>query len=507
MGGASGKVLSVDGETFVVESRRPDASGQPATHQDHRDHQRGHHLVAGRTATAKMIAVGGCASAMGESDDTGAMTATSLRLSKAAKDGTWRRIRRRPATTSGSRAMAEARAIRRAARWSIPAVVVLALIVWFAVHAASASGAEADRYATATVTRGTVTATYTGSGTVDKIDQASTTFPVSAKVTSVHVAVGDKVKPGDPLATIDDADLRVAVIEARQTSADAEASLEQAQDAAAETATSSATPSATTAPSSAMTPKAAATPKSAPSTPASRPSSRPSTGRSEPSGGGSHPAVDLEKLTQEVRTARAELATLGRRHGGAGRAAAHLRAGSGNHADAERNRAHQAGPPHQAAARHHNGNAERNAVRRAQRYAFRHQHSDQSGGRRCSCAVHRGPPGRRPGPAAGRDPADPGRPGGRRARQGRHRTDLNLYPEPVRTDGLGPAHAYGLESDEHPDGERSVLEDRRGNHLGNREQCRPAQRPSTLTVGAAEAAVTKAKIAPPRPRRSSGPRR
>ena len=121
------------------------------------------------------------------------------------------------------------------------------MTVWFAVHAASASGAATDRYATATVTRGTMTQTYTGSGTVDKIDQASTTFPVSAKVTSVHVAVGDKVKAGDPLATIDDADLRVAVTESRQTSADAEASLEQAQDAAAETATNSATPSATTA--------------------------------------------------------------------------------------------------------------------------------------------------------------------------------------------------------------------------------------------------------------------
>ncbi len=87
-GGASGKVLSVDGETFVVQSRRPDANGQPATTKITVTTSADTTWSQVTTATAKMIAVGGCATAMGKSDDTGAMTATSLRLSKAAKDGT-----------------------------------------------------------------------------------------------------------------------------------------------------------------------------------------------------------------------------------------------------------------------------------------------------------------------------------------------------------------------------------------------------------------------------------
>ncbi len=87
-GGASGKVLSVDGATFVVESRRPDASGQPAPTKITVTTSADTTWSQVTRATAKMIAVGGCATALGKSDDTGAMTATSLRLSKAAKDGT-----------------------------------------------------------------------------------------------------------------------------------------------------------------------------------------------------------------------------------------------------------------------------------------------------------------------------------------------------------------------------------------------------------------------------------
>ncbi|MEO6413422.1 MAG: biotin/lipoyl-binding protein [Pedococcus sp.] len=64
---------------------------------------------------------------------------------------------------------------------------------------------------TATATVGTIRQTVAASGTLAPAQRADLTFQVSGTVTTVPVAVGDKVAKGATVATIDDTDLQAAV--------------------------------------------------------------------------------------------------------------------------------------------------------------------------------------------------------------------------------------------------------------------------------------------------------
>lgn len=79
--GAAGRVMSIDGATFVVANTR-ETSGETANITVTTTAQTSWTQVA-RT-TAKSVAVGTCAFATGKADPSGAVTATALRLSKAA---------------------------------------------------------------------------------------------------------------------------------------------------------------------------------------------------------------------------------------------------------------------------------------------------------------------------------------------------------------------------------------------------------------------------------------
>jgi multidrug efflux pump subunit AcrA (membrane-fusion protein) len=68
---------------------------------------------------------------------------------------------------------------------------------------------------TATATVGTIRQTVAASGTLAPARRADLTFQVSGTVTTVPVAVGDKVAKGATLATIDDTELQSAVDAAR----------------------------------------------------------------------------------------------------------------------------------------------------------------------------------------------------------------------------------------------------------------------------------------------------
>lgn len=76
----SGKVLSVDGSTIVVAARQPGSTSAATTKRtlDAADAT----VTTTRKATAKDVAVGLCATAQGTADSTGAVTATSVALSK-----------------------------------------------------------------------------------------------------------------------------------------------------------------------------------------------------------------------------------------------------------------------------------------------------------------------------------------------------------------------------------------------------------------------------------------
>jgi RND family efflux transporter MFP subunit len=76
---------------------------------------------------------------------------------------------------------------------------------------------------------GTVREAVSATGTISPADEEDVSFSSSAEVTSVRVAVGDKVKNGDILGTIDRLSLKAALAQARSTLASAQATLADAE--------------------------------------------------------------------------------------------------------------------------------------------------------------------------------------------------------------------------------------------------------------------------------------
>jgi multidrug efflux pump subunit AcrA (membrane-fusion protein) len=80
-----------------------------------------------------------------------------------------------------------------------------------------ASGSQASVTRTATVARGVVQSTVSGSGTLEPATKVGVNFATSGTLTGLFVSVGDHVTPGEPLAEIDpasaQASLRSAEIE------------------------------------------------------------------------------------------------------------------------------------------------------------------------------------------------------------------------------------------------------------------------------------------------------
>lgn len=64
---------------------------------------------------------------------------------------------------------------------------------------------------TAQATRGTLATTVTLPGTASSTSSVALTFPVAGKVAEVNVVIGQAVKAGDPLARVDDTDVRSAL--------------------------------------------------------------------------------------------------------------------------------------------------------------------------------------------------------------------------------------------------------------------------------------------------------
>ena len=83
---------------------------------------------------------------------------------------------------------------------------------------------------------GTVRESVTATGTITPADEQDVSFSSSAEVTSVRVTVGDEVKKGEVLGTIDNLSLKAALAEARSTLASAKATLTAAEDDDATTA-------------------------------------------------------------------------------------------------------------------------------------------------------------------------------------------------------------------------------------------------------------------------------
>ena len=107
------------------------------------------------------------------------------------------------------------------------ASLLAVLLVAGGVYTASASAGTgtAPDYRTAVVSRGPVDQVLTLTGTAERVDQVTATFPANGTVTRVAVTVGDHVSSGQTLATVDPTALRAAILAAEAMLAQDRASL------------------------------------------------------------------------------------------------------------------------------------------------------------------------------------------------------------------------------------------------------------------------------------------
>ncbi|MHB8186474.1 MAG: efflux RND transporter periplasmic adaptor subunit [Dermatophilaceae bacterium] len=118
-------------------------------------------------------------------------------------------------------------------RRAVPAAAVTVLVVaGTAVVRTNANATPVDTYRTTTVSTGSVEQRLHLTGSVQRVNQVSQGFAVDGTVASVLVYVGDTVKAGQALATLDPGPLRSAVTDAQATLAQAKATLESDQSAA-----------------------------------------------------------------------------------------------------------------------------------------------------------------------------------------------------------------------------------------------------------------------------------
>jgi multidrug efflux pump subunit AcrA (membrane-fusion protein) len=134
-------------------------------------------------------------------------------------------------------------------RRAIPIGVVAVLVgAGTAVVRTNASATPVDTYRTTSVTTGSVEQRLNLTGSVQRVNQVTESFAVDGTVSTVLVSVGDTVKAGQTLATLDPIPLRSAVTDAQASLAQSKATLESDQitaAAATAAAAAAATPSPT----------------------------------------------------------------------------------------------------------------------------------------------------------------------------------------------------------------------------------------------------------------------
>ncbi|MET8543795.1 biotin/lipoyl-binding protein [Kitasatospora sp. NPDC004799] len=104
-----------------------------------------------------------------------------------------------------------------------------AALVYATVSGSSGPAAARPAARTATVSKGTVLATVSGTGTLVSPTDAAQDFTTGGRLTAVEVAVGDAVKKGQVLATVDTTAAQQQVDAAQAAVTTAEANLAKAQ--------------------------------------------------------------------------------------------------------------------------------------------------------------------------------------------------------------------------------------------------------------------------------------
>ncbi|MHB8532106.1 MAG: biotin/lipoyl-binding protein, partial [Solirubrobacteraceae bacterium] len=116
-------------------------------------------------------------------------------------------------------------------------LVVIALAAITVGPASSQSGAATR---TATVQRGVVQSTVSGSGNLQPASELDLGFKTSGTVQAVYVHEGEQVTPGQLLATLDPSSAEATLQQQRASLAAAEATLEQLEENGGESSTSGA---------------------------------------------------------------------------------------------------------------------------------------------------------------------------------------------------------------------------------------------------------------------------
>ncbi|GLW54209.1 RND transporter [Kitasatospora phosalacinea] len=104
-----------------------------------------------------------------------------------------------------------------------------AALAYTTLDSGSSKAATTSKVRTATVAKGTVQATVSGSGTLFSPSDAGQDFTTGGRLTSVEVAVGDAVKKGQVLATVDTVAAQQQVDQAQSALNTAEANLTKAE--------------------------------------------------------------------------------------------------------------------------------------------------------------------------------------------------------------------------------------------------------------------------------------
>lgn len=112
------------------------------------------------------------------------------------------------------------------------ALVAVLVAIGVGAYVMTRTGAEEtgqEQTTTATVSRGTVSSTVSASGTIESAKTAGASFTTSGTVTKVFVEVGDQVRRGAILATVDDASAQADVQSASANASSASAGVTSAQ--------------------------------------------------------------------------------------------------------------------------------------------------------------------------------------------------------------------------------------------------------------------------------------
>ncbi|MFB7943869.1 efflux RND transporter periplasmic adaptor subunit [Kitasatospora phosalacinea] len=104
-----------------------------------------------------------------------------------------------------------------------------AALAYTTLDSGSSKAATTSKVRTATVAKGTVQATVSGSGTLFSPSDAGQDFTTGGRLTSVKVTVGDAVKKGQVLATVDTVAAQQQVDQAQSALNTAEANLTKAE--------------------------------------------------------------------------------------------------------------------------------------------------------------------------------------------------------------------------------------------------------------------------------------